>query len=248
MPEIEDRLCTALMTMADEVPTSVHARAELDRRLARGRNRRVPAWAVTAAAVVVVAGAVAVPVVLNRDQPPSGLGQGAAPPELTTSPPESVNPADLAWPGHITTPRILVTHGDRESPDFRELTVSLTDDYELCFRVLGGSETPVGVEPLCEPFPDLGPGHLVETRSLHDLDLPMPTGLRNEATDHLLFLLAPEVSHLVVRGGDGAEVPPMMGFEGGVWGFAVSDFDGQYEGFGYTAYDIDGNVIEEAIT
>lgn len=252
MPEVEDRLRAALSAIADEVPTSIHARAELDRRLAAGRrHRRVPVWAAAAAAVV-VAGAVAVPVALNRDQPPSGLGSTTAPPEVTTSPPESTDLRDLPWP--YRTPRSAIAwHG--EGAAFREFMVAMNHDGEVCYVLEGRYEHPVTLEDRCEPLPDWGPDHFVESRALHDVDLLMPSPVRDQLADRLVFLLAPEVARLVVRRADGSELAvwTMYNEEVGVTevegqGFVLADFAGPYEGFGYTAYDGEGNVLEEAIT
>lgn len=255
MPDIEDRLRGALSRMADEVPRSIHARAELDRRLTRrSRGRRVPVWAAAAAAVAVVAGAVAVPVALSRDQPPSErLGPTTAPPSVTTSPPESTNLGDIPWP--YRTPRSHIAWNDEEGAGFREFHVAVNHDDEFCQVLEGRYENPVTREDDCEPLPDWRPGHVVESRPFQDIGLPVPATIRDQLADRLVFLLAPEVARLVVRGADGTELPVwsrwdqqfgVTAIEGD--GFVLADFAGPYEGFGYTAYDSAGNVLEEAIT
>jgi hypothetical protein len=254
MPEIEDRLRAALDILADEVPRSIHARAELDRRLAgRGRRRRVPVWA-AAAAVVVVAGAVAVPVLLNRGQPPSDrLGLTKESPSLTTSPPESTNLRDIPWP--YRTPRSPIAWNDEEGAAFRELHVAISDDGEFCYVLEGRYENPVTREDECEPLPEWGPGHFVESRSLRDVELAMPATIRDQLADRLVFLVASEVTRLTVRRGDGSVLPLWSRWDQQVGvtaiegqGFALADFAGPYDGFGYTAYDSAGDVLEEVIT
>ncbi|OLF04265.1 hypothetical protein BLA60_41590 [Actinophytocola xinjiangensis] len=251
MPDIEDRLRCALHDLADEVPTTPDARAGLTRRLT-GRPRS-PVWAAAAAAVVVAA-AVAVPVALSGNSPPTtGIGTGGAAPSVTTSPPESTNLGDIPWP--YRTPRSSIGWSGEGAP-FRQFMVAINHDGEVCYVLEGRYENPPTLEDTCEPMPAWGIAHVVESRALGHVDLPMPAAVRAELTDRMVFLLAPEVARLDVRRADGSLLPAWTRYDQLVGvapvekgrGFVFADFAGPTEGFGYTAYDSAGNVLEEAIT
>lgn len=247
MPDIEDRLRCALHDLADEVPTTPDARAGLTRRLT-GR-RRSPVWAAAAAAVVVAA-AVAVPVALSGNSPPAtGIGTGGAP-SITTSPPAGSSAP--VYPGYLMPPTPVVWDRHGEPGGAPHLALSLSDSMMLCWQVMRFTDDPGDTPQRCERLPDLGAGELVVTRAPAEVALDMPPELRAMAANWMVFLASPEVMTIVARRADGTEAPSVMiyadGFESGTLTVGTADFGGPTEGFGYTAYDRDGTVLEEAIT
>jgi hypothetical protein len=227
MPDIEDRLRTALDALADEVPPSESATAELTSRLsARDRARmRVPVLTAAAAALVLVVGAVVVPI-MTRDNVPAGQANRAAP---TTS------GAPLPELGTV------VRDGERLT------AVGYLDGRQYCtVLLLRGS--PAG-RLSCEPVPAHWPGgpanSLVETRELLNGDPADDAGM---LAQRLVFLTDPRVATLTARRGTGTAVRVTELDRNASAALFLADFAGPTEGFGYTARDSAGRVLEEAIT
>jgi hypothetical protein len=249
MPELEDRLRTALNTMADDLTASDGARDELRRRLDSRRRSRGRAPALAAAAAAVVLAAVAVPIALDRDQGgPGGLTgpAGRAPTSLTTAPPESTEPWEDDWPGYVLPPMSIPLGDPPEDP---YLAIAVKEDGAYCWLLLEpGRESPDSPE-WCEPNPDLS-RDVVASRSASAIakDLGAPDDLVTRLDDVLVFYAREDVHQLTVRRGDGSETKAPVIAGGPGFMYCTVDFEGPTDGFGYTAYDIDGNVLVEAIT
>ena len=228
MPDIEDRLRTALDALADEVPPSERATAELTSRLSARRraDRRVPVLTAAAAALVVlVVGAVVVPI-MTRDNVPAGQGNQAAP---TTS------GAPLPELGTVVRDGETLT------------AVGYLDGRQYCtVLLLRGS--PAG-RLSCEPVPAHWPGgpanSLVETRELLNGDPADDAGM---LAQRLVFLTDPRVATLTARRGTGTAVRVTELDRNASAALFLADFAGPTEGFGYTARDSAGRVLEDAIT
>lgn len=237
MNDLDERLRESLHRLADTVPASQNARADLDRRLARGPGRRV--LLAVAAAVVVVA-AVAVPIALSGGEP--GTGPVAT---MPPGPPEPSETGDPRLPGYLAGPVELGSFGDHGAV----LSVQPKGGGEqMCVAETVPSDEALPPEATCEPVPTwpAGPGGtgFVETRAVlggATLDSgPLP---------HLmLFVTAPEVHTLVVRAGDGTPVPVDLVAQTPGARFFLADFGGSTQGFGYDATDAAGTVLESAIT
>jgi hypothetical protein len=197
----------------------------------------------------VVLAAVAVPIALDRDQGgPGGLTgpAGRAPTSLTTSPPGSTEPWEHDWPGYVIPPMSIPLGEPSEGP-YLAVTVKETGDY--CWLLLEpGRESPDSPE-WCEPIPDLSQD-VVASRSPSAIatDLGAPDDLVAGLDDVLIFYAREDVHQLTVRRGDGSETKPPAISGGRGFRYFTFDFEGPTDGFGYTAYDIDGNVLVEAIT
>lgn len=245
MNDIEDRLRTGLHELADTVPASPHARADLDRRLAR-RGRRVPALvAATTAAVVVVA---VIPVVLNGGGEPAP--PAATSPPVAPSPPTPTGLEGMSF--HDVAPRVLgrFTEGGVE----KNVELFTADDGH------GGEAYCIAkvdpADPHLRPHDDRcwrvpawptgpAPGTLVLTHELYGEGDPVrDTG---PLPDLLLFVTAPQVATLDVGRHDGApvEVREVTRVQGAA--FFLADFDGPKGGLRYTAWDAAGNMVVSAI-
>lgn len=239
MPDIEDRLRATLATLADEVPGSTGARAELDRRLtARRRTRgRTPILAAAAAAVVIAG--VAVPIALDQEPDRSGLTPATSQDRPTASAPPVTS-------DYLEPPYPITSAG--EGAELRHLGLGLDRDGRLCFLVLDADERPLG-GPVCEPLPTWSKDHVVESRSLADLAtrLPMPPVLEEAVADQMVFITAPEVVRLDVLDADGTHVNATGGWWPQLY-WSLADFDGPSDGFSYAAYDIGNKLLEQAIT
>jgi hypothetical protein len=244
MTDLEDRVRRTLHGMADSVPPSAHARAGFQRRITRRRRLRGTTLVATAAAAVVAA-AVVIPVALNR----TVENHGIATTPVTTGPPKTAP----ATPGSGTEDDPWVVTGFTENGVRKEALFWLTSGEQ---RMCTGVRPRTGKDPapFCEPVPPTwpvvlgpGPGTNVVTRTvLGDyIRQTGPVPLR----DWLVFVTSPEVARLEVRAGDGTVVRSTGGFHtvrGVTFGFY--DFGGPPWGFGYTAYDDQGGVVESAIT
>ena len=223
MPDIEERLRTALGALADEVEPAEDPRAELARRLdARRRPGRVPAIAaaVTAAAAIVVA------VVFLRD---TGHPDVAA-----TDAPGGATGVRLAELGTVT----------RDGETLRALGYLQGGRY--CTMVLARDDR-TG-RPTCEPvpaWPDGQTGMLVQSREVLNGDPADDTGM---FAHRLVFLTDPRVATLAVRRGDGTAARVTELDRDDHAAAFLADFAGPSDGFGYTAVDADGKVLEQAIT
>ncbi len=223
MNDLEDRLRTTLGELADTVPPSPHARADLDRRLGRAPRRRV---LLTAAAAAAVVAAVTVPLAV------SGTGPVARPAVPLPGGSASASPG-------VVDPVVLGRFGDHAA------VLTVPDGERMCVAetVPAGQAAPA---PTCEPVPGwpAEPMGLVITRQVLGEGAPDSGPL-----PHLmLFVTAPEVRRLDVRRGDGAPVPVDLVTRTRDARFFLADFGGSTQGFGYTARDASGAVVEEAIT
>lgn len=232
MPELEDRLRTALATLADEPPASPRPRAELDRRVAARRRtrRRVPALAAVAAAVVI---AVAVPVAVNQQAPVAGQT-----PATSASRPPAL-PELVAGPFELG--RFTTSDGPRQAFGYLRET-------RYCTVVVPGGAPLDGATFTCEPVPTWpsGPANsLVQSRWPINGDATHDTG---PLPNQLLFLADPQVATLTARRGDGTEVAvSTLGRTEHVVAF-LADFGASTLGFGYTARDGSGAILEEGLT
>jgi hypothetical protein len=232
MNDIEDRLRTALHDLADGLPASQHARADLDRRLARGTGRgRV--LAIAAAAAVVAA--VTVPVVLSQDGDPANGRAATSAPPLTSASPLSE---------YISQPLGSFTdeNGVRTSA---MLSVGFRGAGENWCVSAAVGEVDVSNVP-CEPMPTWPTEHnsLVLSRGVLSGGVLFSGPLPNL----LLFVTAPQVAELEVREAHGQPVPVRRLVMTTGATFFLAEFPESYSGFGYTAKDADGNVVEQAIT
>lgn len=115
---------------------------------------------------------------------------------------------------------------------------------------LQSRDDPAGqtARPTCEPVPTWpeGPGRsLVQSRELLNGDPADDTGM---LANRLVFLTDPRVTTLTVRRGDGSAVA-VTRFARNEHAVAfLADFAGPPDGFGYTARDARGEIVEEAIS
>ncbi len=238
MNDLDDRVRRSLHRLADTVPPSPHARADLERRLARPRRRPL----LVAAAAAVVLAAVALPVALTRHashrvttpattpSSPRGAGTEADPFVVASLTDDGVEKAALLW----------VTEG----PGGQLMCTAL--------RPVGEDDPASPPGPDCDPVPAScptgphGSGH-VRTATVQS-DYVLAAG-PEQLRELLVFVTAPGVARLEVRAGDGTTVRTTTAFRlpGGVT-FAVAEFPGPPWGFGYTAWDARGDVVESAIT
>jgi hypothetical protein len=225
MMDLENRLRSTFTEMADEQPPSADPRGDLERRLAtRGKGGwRTPALVAAAAAVVA---AVAVPVVVFG-------GSGTVP------------------VGSGTTQSAEPTSQSQEPDDGRQLLSGGNNDVGTNWNVYA---IPGGVEVCFESYSSTGEscsqaqfgvppeGHVVLTFAMEPADGQMASKL-------LLLVTAPEVAELLVRdhAGEQVSVARLASGEGEPTVFAA-DFVGPVDGFGYTAKDANGTVLEEALT
>ncbi|MFI7677117.1 hypothetical protein [Actinophytocola sp. NPDC049390] len=227
MNDLEDRLRTGLGELADTVPPSPHARADLDRRLAGGPRRRVP---LIAAAAAVVVAAVAVPVAV------SGGGPGSAP---VATGPTTAEPGSST--GYLVGPVELGRFGDHSAVLYvREKGRG----EEMCIAEQGPEGPPV--PRMCEQVPPTWPAPMgfVLDYSVLGGDVPDSGPL-----PHLmLFVVAPQVHELEVRAALGEPVPLDLVAEVRGARFLLADFGGSKQGFGYTAKDANGTVLVTAIS
>lgn len=225
MPDIEERLRTALNTLADEVPPSRRATAELRSRLDARRRTRMPVLTAAAAALVVLVVAVLVPI-MKRDDVPAGQANQAAP----TTP-----DAPLPELGTVLRGGETLT------------AVGYLDGGQYCTALLLRGERAGRLA--CEPVPARWPGgpanSLVETRELLNGDPADDTGM---LAQRLVFLTDPRVTTLTARRGDGTAVRVTELDRNASAALFLADFAGPTEGFGYRARDSAGRVLEEAIT
>lgn len=243
MNDLDDRLRTTLDELAGTVPPSPHARADLERRLTR-RGRRRPLLVAAAAAVVVAA--VAIPVALSQ-------GGGPTPRRVATPP----TTMDTGVPTTTTT----LPNGDLAGPielgrfkynDVTQVTMlsvtAMNDGEHWCMNAYappGRDSYPIGFCEIVPSWPaDVPPGAVVKTYPVFGERTPDSGPL-----PHLkVFLTSPAVATLEVRRADGqpVTVTEVAKTSGATW--FLADFAGLTEGFGYTAKDAAGNVLEDAIT
>jgi hypothetical protein len=227
MPDIEDRLRSGLATLADEVAPSEDPRAGLARRLTARRRALARRPALTAAAAAVVVAAVFVPVVAGQDAPPSAGPAGSNRP---TAPPAEEMPT-------LGT----VTQGGRSGN-----AIGYLQGGQYCTTIAWRGDRTHRLT--CEPVPTWpeGPGgSLVQSRELLNGDPADDTGM---LAQRLVFLTDPRVATLTVRRGDGIAVPVTELDRNEHAAEFLADFAGPPDGFGYTARDAHGTILEDAIT
>lgn len=234
MMDLENRLRSTFTEMADEQPPSADPRGDLERRLAtRGRSGwRTPVLVAAAAAVVA---AVAVPVVVFSGSGGSGsLPAGSAGTQPNT---QSSEPGESEFPMPDRGEGRDPMGGYRDNGTFWSF-FAIAGGVEVCsaeadLEALTCSEAQFGEPP---------EGHAVLTFALDPANGPMGS--------KTLFVSSPQVATLEVRDSAGANVGLVtLGPDGGgTPSIYMADFGGPADGFGYTAKDADGNVIEEALT
>lgn len=238
MPEFEDRLRSGLAALTADAPRPIHPRAELDRRLTAryGTQRRMPILAAAAAAVMIAA--VAIPIALNQDSTDGGLPPAASQEQQTTAVPSR---ADVS--AYVQRPQPITSAG--QGADQVHLGMGLNRDSRLCFLALDADEHPIS-DAVCEPTPTWSADHMVESRSLSDVTagLTIPSALDHEIADQMVFITAPEVIRLDITKDNGTPVNPTGGWWPQLY-WSLADFDGPADGFGYAAYDINDNLLEQ---
>lgn len=245
MNDLEKRLRYTLHELADTVPQSEDPKAGFERMRTASRRISRPAL-VAAAAVAVLAGAgIAIPLAMQPDDPPPAA-------EKNTDGLQWSHGYD--WVRAESGPYVLGTFTENgETVD----VVAWVKDGNLCVgaghrvAVGGTNERPPGalVDVTCDAVPTWpsGPQHSwqVETRAV----LPEGNGLDSGPVPNLmLFLTAPTVARLEVRDGPGAPVSVRELDRAAGMNLYVADFGGTSQGFGFTAWDAAGNVVESAIT
>jgi hypothetical protein len=236
MNDLDDRLRTTLHQLADTVPASQHARADLDRRLvSRGRRRPL---LVAAAAAVVIAG-VAVPVALNQSGGPSRGSTATRPTSVT----QSSNPPSLPGNAHV-----LGSFDENGIHKSVALTVDKGNPGDTwCAIEVVSQGQKASREPDCYMVPlswSDPPGSFVFTYGLFNVDViysgPVP--------NLLVFVTAPAVASLEVGDGAGGQVPVRQIVARPGATFYLAEFPDTPAGFRYTARDAAGNMLEDAIT
>jgi hypothetical protein len=255
MNDLEDRLRSGLHDLAETVPPSPHPRADLERRLARGRRWRTP--------VLVTAAAAAAAVVLAIVVIPGAVGGRKQTGDVTTPmlpPPTSrtaATPPEIGGSGTEKDPWVLarVTEGGIEKDAVFWLTGS-TGNSGWCmrWRAVDPDDQPSLPGPECDPLPATwptgppggGPGmHVLQTEVLSNY-LARTGPLQNL----MVFITSPTIAKLDVQHGDGSTLTSVreLGRDDDGVTFYLADFGDTAAGFGWTAWDAQGNVVENAIT
>lgn len=235
MNDIEDRLRTSLGDLADGVPPSPHARADLDRRLTRHRAKR-STLAIAAAAAVVVAG-VAIPVAINRGGGESGQRAATAATSTTFPPATGSKP--------LGDNKVIIARYTEYGIEKSSWLVPKGDRFCLVELVPPGQSDSRPNE--CNAVPTWSqqePMTLVHSFSVFGPGLPASSPLSNR----LLFVTAPNVETLEVTAGAGDQADVSLLARRPEATYFMAVFPGTYAGFGYTAKDAAGNVLETAIT
>lgn len=258
MTQLEERLRTALDELAAAVPPSANPAAEHSRRVAAGTHRRRPLLVAAAAAAVLAA--VVVPIALNQwGGAPGGDTTAASPPHTAkVSSPVGVDPGlDDPYQSQVgeSMPLSEFTEGGRSwtASVFLERTVVSGDwGYRLCVVAVPTGEpvnsptrhpnsagcTPTSTWPTGQPPTKVETRTVLGGQTLNSGPLP---GL-------MLFVTAPEVSQLDVQAGDGHPVAVKTLLRFPELALFLADFGGSSEGFGYTAKDSAGNVVQTGIS
>jgi hypothetical protein len=245
MKDLEQRLRYTLHELSDTVPRSENPKADFERRLASRRGIRRPVLVAAAVAAVIAAGGVAIPLSL-RDTP--------APPAAEEKDGDGlVWSRDYDWLQADGGPYVVATFTkDGAAVD----AVVWLRDGDLCMaeghRVgVGGStdRTPGAiVGTSCVAVPDWptepGRGSYVVSRSVLSTGVPDS----GPVPGLMVFMTAPAVEALEVYRGDGSYVQPERFETLAGATLYVADFKSSTQGFGYTARDHAGAVLESAIT
>jgi hypothetical protein len=252
MTDLEAQLRGALNDLARAVPRSANARAELERRLAQRQKSRWRATMLAAAAAVLVLVAVSLPAILSSDDPPQGQGLPPVSPSTTTTRPSEqgtapatpVDPSGYIFAGPIELGRFTEDGVDRAAVMQVE---QASAGERMCVMVRPGDGSHVPGAG-CVPVPTWPTGpqdsgyvaiHAVLSAGAPDSG-PLPY--------LMLYMTAPQVTTLEVRRGDGGPVQAVMLAVSPGAKFYLADFNGPTAGFGYTAKDATGAVLEVAIT
>lgn len=253
MTELEERLRNSLREAAGTVPRNPHARADFERRLAERRTARFrTALLATAAAAVVMVG-IAIPVVMNQDDDPAQEHAMRTPAPTSSNTSESTS---AGTGGPPVSKHGYLFAGPVELGSFVEegvertavLTVEQNGDGErMCLVVhpnTGSSAPGTGCEPV--PTWPTGPGGTgyVATHAV----LGGETLESGPLPDLMLFMAAQAVTTLEVHNGVSSPVGVNLVAVSPGARFYLADFNGSTQGFGYTAKDNAGNVIETAIS
>lgn len=225
MNDLEHRLRAGLHELADTLPPSEDARADLQRRLARP-NRRKPVFVATAAAVAIVA--VAVPVVLNQRADPV-----VTPPATSTSAPL------------VERAPIVLGRFDENGVDKALLLMVTSDGKGWCVAVSAPDADP---KPhMCWGVPtwqsESVPGRYVLAMSVEE---SAPGMFPAQLPDLVLFVAAPQVATLKARHKDGSLVTVRELARTSSATFFLADRDGDTHRLRYTARDREGNLVEAA--
>lgn len=244
MNDLEKRLRYTLHELADTVPPSTNAKADFQRRLAGPGGTRRPALMVAAAAAVIMG--VAIPVAVLRDSP--------APPATEEKDVDGlVWSQDYDWLDADGGPYVIgdftrnsevvdvvvwVRGGELCTAEGHHVGVGGATD-RIPAAVVGTSCVDVPVWPTGP-----GPGSYVVSRAVLSTGAPDS----GPVPGLMLFLTSPEVEALEVTRGDGTFVTPERYETLGGVSLYVADFASSTQGFGYTAKDHAGQVLESAIT
>jgi hypothetical protein len=253
MTDLEARLRGALNDLARAVPQSPHARTDFERRLAQKQKNRWRATMLTAAAAVLVLVAVSLPAIFSSgDRTPEGQGLPPTAPTTSTSKP--------SWQGTVPTtpdsPSGYVFAGPIELGRFTEDGVDRTAVMQveqvsvgerMCVMVVPGDGSHVPGAG-CVPVPTWPTGPENVGYVMTNAVLPAGAPDTGPLPHLLLCMTAPQVASLDVRRGDGGPVEVVMLAVSPAAKFYLADFQGPTGGFGYTATDSTGNVLETAIT
>jgi hypothetical protein len=250
MNDLEQRLRSALSELADEVPPSRNAHAEHLRRVTVRRRRR-PLLAAAAAAVVF--GIAVMPAAIKTPAP-----QQPAAPSNTNRPSVSYDPMPdgpfmTVTEGPVVLGKFSENGKEWQALVFLERHPSGTGwANRVCVVGVAPGAAPndpnrhpnsTGCEPMHQ-WPVGQPPHKVETRSVLG-------GNRiggGPFSSLLLFITAPEVSRLDAREAYGLSVGVRELGRTDEFVLFLADFGTSYEGFGYTAWNAQGEVVESAIT
>lgn len=231
MNDLEDRLRATLGDLADGVPPSPHPRADLDRRLTRHRTKR-STFAIAAAAAVVVAGVV-IPVAINGGGgEPDGQRAAATPTTLTP-----------ATGSKLGDNKVLIAEYTEDGIEKSFWLVPEGDRFCVVQHLTGQPSTPDECHAV-PTWPQQEPMTLVHSFSVFDPGISSSGPLSRM----LLFVTAPNVETLEVTDGTGYQAGVSRLVQQPNATFLMAVFGESSAGFGYTAKDAAGNVLESAIT
>lgn len=260
MIDLEERLRTGLAELVEAVPASPNAWAEQERRHAPRQPRRGAVFAAVAAAVVAAAVVPATVLTHPAPEPDSPALIASPPPSDVSTPPASEVSTPPSFDPSYEGPYLGVVTGAAEIATFTEGGKSWGAWIFVDRRPNGQGWTerlcvvgvPVG-QPLkgpvrhpnssgCQPVP--AASSKVSTRAV----LGGGTPGSGPVPHVLLFVTTPDVASLEVREAMGAPVQVSEFTHTDQLRVYIADFPVSYEGFGFTARDAAGNVLEAGIT
>jgi hypothetical protein len=241
MNDLDDRLRSTLHELAGTVPPTPHARVDLARRL--GRQNRRPM--LVAAAALVVAATVVISVALNQDGDPAPgsltttpLTESTVPPVTTTT---KLPNGDLAGPIEVGR---FETDGLTYVAMLSVIAMNNGEHWSIEAYGPPGQAWPYSSADIVPTWPAEGAGRFVKTHSVLN-EAGIGTG---PLPNLMVFFTSPTVTTLEVQSGDGQPVTVRQVAKTPGATFYLADFAGPTDGFGYTAKDAAGNVLESAIT